>query len=184
MQSTTDCEKVLMAGGHQLRVSTHSLGGESLSTVNRLLTLYPYGCKQAWPWGHREAWRDNSACVQPRSAATGVAIPHLRAGWSLAPSCRCATAASGGRSDVFRDACRSMRGMPHDTDAQGRELTVRTGKRDGMVGVVFGNEGPGMPPGAIKKIFEPLFRTIALRGRPRPAGRRADREATQRRRVS
>ena len=86
---------------------------------------------------------------------------------------------------MFQDACRAMRGMFDDADAQGQALTVQTGKRDGMVGVVFGNEGPGMPSDAIKKIFEPLFRYVALRGRTRPAGRRAGRDVTrQQRRVS
>ncbi len=53
-------------------------------------------------------------------------------------------------TNVFRDACRSMHGMSGDADSQERELTVQTRWRDGMVGVVFGNEGPGMPPEATK----------------------------------
>ena len=62
-------------------------------------------------------------------------------------------------TNVFRDACRSMRGMSDDTNSQGRELTVQTRKRDGMVDMVIGNEGPGMPPDGTKNSSSRSFGT-------------------------
>ena len=62
--------------------------------------------------------------------------------------------------NVFNDACQAMVGDGNGKIEEDEHmLTIRTGKTNGRIGVVFEDNGPGIPPDVLPKILEPMFST-------------------------
>ncbi len=62
--------------------------------------------------------------------------------------------------NLFDNACQAMAGERKGSRAEAeRRLTVATRASDERVEVSFSDTGPGIPPGQIGKVFEPLFTT-------------------------
>ncbi len=62
--------------------------------------------------------------------------------------------------NVFDNACQAMVGDGNGKIEEGVQiLTIQTGKSNGRIEVVFEDNGPGIPPDVLPKIFEPMFST-------------------------
>ena len=62
--------------------------------------------------------------------------------------------------NVFDNACQAMVGDGNDKIEESEHiLTIQTGKTNGRIEVVFEDNGPGIPPDILPKIFEPMFST-------------------------
>jgi len=62
--------------------------------------------------------------------------------------------------NVFENACQAITGKGDERAGLGEGvLTVTTRKTDGRVEVVFEDNGPGIGPDVLPRIFEPLFST-------------------------
>ncbi len=62
--------------------------------------------------------------------------------------------------NVFDNACQAMVGDGNGKVDEGEHiLTIQTGKSNGRIEVVFEDNGPGIPPDVLPKIFEPMFST-------------------------
>ncbi len=62
--------------------------------------------------------------------------------------------------NVFDNACQAMVGDGNDKiEESDHILTIQTGKTNGRIEVVFEDNGPGIPPDILPKIFEPMFST-------------------------
>ncbi len=62
--------------------------------------------------------------------------------------------------NVFDNACQAMAGDGNGEIKDGEHtLTIQTGKTNGRIEVVFEDNGPGIPPDVLPKIFEPMFST-------------------------
>jgi PAS domain S-box-containing protein len=62
--------------------------------------------------------------------------------------------------NVFDNACQAMVGDGNGKiEDGGHILTIQTGKTNGRIEVVFEDNGPGIPPDVLPKIFEPMFST-------------------------
>ena len=62
--------------------------------------------------------------------------------------------------NVFDNACQAMAGDGNGEIKEGEHiLTIQTGKTNGRIEVVFEDNGPGIPPDVLPKIFEPMFST-------------------------
>ncbi len=62
--------------------------------------------------------------------------------------------------NVLDNACQAMVGDGSGNIEEGKHiLTIQTGKTNGRIEVVFEDNGPGIPPDVLPKIFEPMFST-------------------------
>ncbi|MCH7794658.1 MAG: hypothetical protein IH900_05910 [Proteobacteria bacterium] len=62
--------------------------------------------------------------------------------------------------NVFNDACQARVGDGNGKIEEDEHmLTIRTGKTNGRIEVVFEDNGPGIPPDVLPKILEPMFST-------------------------
>ena len=62
--------------------------------------------------------------------------------------------------NVFDNACQAMVGDGSGKIEEGEHiLTIQTGKTNGRIEVVFEDNGPGIPPDVLPRIFEPMFST-------------------------
>ena len=62
--------------------------------------------------------------------------------------------------NVFDNACQAMVGDGNGKIENGEHiLTIQTSKSNGRIEVVFEDNGPGIPPDVLPKIFEPMFST-------------------------
>ncbi len=62
--------------------------------------------------------------------------------------------------NVFENACQAMVGDDNGKIEEGEHiLTIQTSKSNGRIEVVFEDNGPGIPPDVLPKIFEPMFST-------------------------
>ena len=62
--------------------------------------------------------------------------------------------------NIFDNACQAMGGGGDGKIEEGEHiLTIQTGKTNGRIEVVFEDNGHGIPPDVLPKIFEPMFST-------------------------
>ncbi len=62
--------------------------------------------------------------------------------------------------NVFENACQAITGKDDDRAGLGKGvLTIKTRQSQGRAEVIFEDNGPGIAPDVLPKIFEPLFST-------------------------